>query len=499
MYKCVRVSVKIITFASVLLLRIGTMFYFSDKNNLIKWVVLLGDSAVYALCMYIYVHLFPQNSPQSLVNHIGIGIFIMLMILCLFSIAIPTRIHQRLISLTNVLNRNVIVVFCSQMLFSLLWHVITRHSDNEVVYGTSMMVIALAVLLLKRMCEREALRWLRSKGRNTRLVLLVGSDPANMDIYRAIMSDPATGYRVIGYFGDDESIPYPVDHLGSVQDLLDLIKSDTEEHKIDNVDLKIDEVYCALDYDDIDAIRTIMNFCNRYVMRFCLVPRIQQSLQLRLKPEMIGRGAVYTNYQSPLIYMSNRVLKRTFDIVFSIVVLILLLPFIPIIALIIKMQSPGPVIFKQERTGINGHQFTCYKFRSMNVNSDADTVQATKDDPRKFPFGDFIRRYNIDELPQFWNVLKGDMSIVGPRPHMLKHTEQYAKVVEKYMFRHYAKPGITGYAQVTGSRGEITDLSQMEERVQKDVYYIENWSFWFDLKLIGMTALTMFIHDKKAY
>ena len=458
------ISMKIITFASVLSLLIDAMFYFSDKNNLIKWVVLVGDAAVYALCMYCYVHLFPQNSPQSLVNHIGIGIFIMLMILCLFSISIPTRVHQRLITFPNIFNRNVIVVFCSQMLFSLLWHVITRHSDNEVVYGCSMMLVALTALLIKRMCEREGLRWLRSKGRNTKLVLLVGSDPANMDIYRAIMSDPATGYRVVGYFGDDESIPYPVDHLGSVQDLLDLIKSDTEEHKIDNVDLKIDEVYCALDYDDIDAIRTIMNFCNRYVMRFCLVPRIQQSLQLRLKPEMIGRGAVYTNYQSPLIYMSNRVLKRTFDIVFSLVVLIFMIPFLPIIALIIKLQSPGPVIFKQERTGING-----------------------------------IRRYNIDELPQFLNVLKGDMSVVGPRPHMLKHTEEYAKVVEKYMFRHYAKPGITGYAQVTGSRGEITDLTQMEERVQKDVFYIENWSFWFDIKLIGMTALTMVIHDKKAY
>ena len=157
------------------------------------------------------------------------------------------------------------------------------------------------------------------------------------------------------------------------------------------------------------------------------------------------------------------------------------------------------MLFKQMRTGINGRDFLCYKFRSMHVNDDADKKQATKEDPRKFKFGDFIRRYNIDELPQFWNVLKGDMSVVGPRPHMLAHTEQYAKVVEKYMYRHYAKPGITGYAQVSGFRGETSELWQMEERVKKDIYYIENWSFWFDMKLIYRTVLTMFVHDENAY
>lgn len=475
------------------------MFYFSDKNNLIKWVVLFGDAIVYALCMYAFSRAFPMYTPQSIVNHIGIATFVMLVIFTLFSLVVPTIIHKRKFSFTETVDRNFKVVFCSQMLFSLLWHFITRNSHHEIVYGSVVTLLVFVTFVIKRLCEREFLRWLRSKGRNTRMVLLVGSDPANMEIYRAIMSDPATGYKVIGYFGDDDEIPYPVDHLGKVQDFLDLIRSDSETHKIDGVDLKIDEIYCALDNDDIDAIRTIMNFCNRYVMRFCLVPRIQQSLQLQLKPEMIGGGAVYTNYQSPLIYMSNRVIKRTFDIVFSSIVLILMIPFVPIIAFFIKRESPGPLLFKQMRTGINGRDFLCYKFRSMHVNDDADKKQATKEDPRKFKFGDFIRRYNIDELPQFWNVLKGDMSVVGPRPHMLAHTEQYAKVVEKYMYRHYAKPGITGYAQVTGCRGETTEVWQMEERVKKDIYYIENWSFWFDLKLIYRTVLTMFVHDENAY
>ena len=475
------------------------MFYFSDKNNLIKWVVLFGDAVVYALCMFAFSRVFQMYTTQSIVNHVWIAILVMLVIFTLVSSLVPTIIHKRLFVFTEMVDRNFKVVFCSQMLFSLLWHFITRNSHHEIVFGSVMTLLVFVVFVIKRLCEREFLSWLRSKGRNTRMVLLVGSDPANMEIYRAIMSDPATGYKVIGYFGDEDEIPYPVDHLGKVQDLVDLIRSDSETHKIDGVDLKIDEIYCALDNDDIDAIRTIMNFCNRYVMRFCLVPRIQQSLQLQLKPEMIGGGAVYTNYQSPLIYMSNRVIKRTFDIVFSSIVLILMLPFIPIIAFFIKRESPGPMLFKQMRTGINGRDFLCYKFRSMHVNDDADKKQATKEDPRKFKFGDFIRRYNIDELPQFWNVLKGDMSVVGPRPHMLAHTEQYAKVVEKYMYRHYAKPGITGYAQVSGFRGETSELWQMEERVKKDIYYIENWSFWFDMKLIYRTVLTMFVHDENAY
>jgi putative colanic acid biosynthesis UDP-glucose lipid carrier transferase len=176
-----------------------------------------------------------------------------------------------------------------------------------------------------------------------------------------------------------------------------------------------------------------------------------------------------------------------------------MLPFIPIIAYFIKRQSPGPLFFKQERTGLNGKTFICYKFRSMHVNKDADRVQATKNDPRKFPFGEFIRHTNLDEFPQFYNVLKGDMSIVGPRPHMLAHTKQYSSIIDKYMVRHFSLPGITGYAQVSGCRGETKELWQMEERIKKDIWYIENWSFWLDIKIILKTAVTLIVPDQKAY
>jgi putative colanic acid biosynthesis UDP-glucose lipid carrier transferase len=163
------------------------------------------------------------------------------------------------------------------------------------------------------------------------------------------------------------------------------------------------------------------------------------------------------------------------------------------------MQSPGPLLFRQRRTGMDGKDFWCLKFRSMHVNADSDRVQATKDDPRKFPFGNFMRKTNIDELPQFWNVLRGDMSIVGPRPHMLAHTEQYSALIGKYMVRHFVKPGITGWAQVTGFRGETSELWQMEGRVERDIYYIQHWSIWFDLRIIWMTIKTCFKIDKNAF
>lgn len=170
-----------------------------------------------------------------------------------------------------------------------------------------------------------------------------------------------------------------------------------------------------------------------------------------------------------------------------------------IVFIITKLTMPGPVFFRQKRNGINGEEFYCIKFRSMRVNAQADTLQATKDDPRKTKWGNIMRKTNIDELPQFINVLKGDMSIVGPRPHMLKHTEEYSKLIDKYMMRHFVKPGITGWSQVTGYRGETKELCQMEGRVKGDIYYIEHWSIWLDIYIIYKTVANAIKGDEEAY
>ena len=200
-------------------------------------------------------------------------------------------------------------------------------------------------------------------------------------------------------------------------------------------------------------------------------------------------------------YGADGVLKQLFDFAFSLSVIICLMPLLLLIALIIKLTSRGPVIFSQRRYGLNGQRFMVYKFRSMyvgEINANSDTQQASRNDPRITPIGRFIRRTSIDELPQFFNVLKGEMSVVGPRPHTVAHNEYYRKAVKRYMVRHKVKPGLTGWAQVNGLRGETAQLERMEERIRHDLEYIKGWSPFLDIKIIFMTIMMIF-RDKNAY
>ena len=224
---------------------------------------------------------------------------------------------------------------------------------------------------------------------------------------------------------------------------------------------------------------------------------IYYSLNLSDIVALRGQTVYYSDKSliaSPEHYMSfeQRCIKRAGDLFLSTLALVILSPVFLITALAIKLEDGGPVFYRQERVTFGGRIFEVLKFRSMRVNADADKVQATKDDPRKTKWGNIMRKTNIDELPQFINVLLGDMSIVGPRPHMVKHTEEYGALVDKYMVRHYAKPGITGWAQVTGSRGETSELWMMEERIKKDIWYVENWSLLLDIKIIIKTVTNVF-------
>jgi putative colanic acid biosynthesis UDP-glucose lipid carrier transferase len=258
-----------------------------------------------------------------------------------------------------------------------------------------------------------------------------------------------------------------------------------------------DELYLCVPRSERQTIASISQLCDRQMIKFYYVPPANESFNMQ--SVFIDEIEVFASYASPLEEPLNRLVKRVFDIVVSIIALGITGLLLPVVAIAIKMQSPGPLLFRQRRTGMDGKDFWCLKFRSMHVNADSDRVQATKDDPRKFPFGNFMRKTNIDELPQFWNVLCGDMSIVGPRPHMLAHTKQYSELIGKYMVRHFVKPGITGWAQVTGFRGETSELWQMEGRVERDIYYIQHWSIWLDLRIIWMTAKACFKTDRNAY
>jgi putative colanic acid biosynthesis UDP-glucose lipid carrier transferase len=368
--------------------------------------------------------------------------------------------------------------------------------------GTIFMVVG----LITRLIERLMVKRYRHAGFNTRYVTFVGNDPELLNIYHRLNDDPSMGYHILGYYADGE-MPVSEEEgrtKGGERKALTLNKLGSLKEFLDNMGqpekLKTgDELYVCLSRQDRDIIRRISQFCDHNVIRFYFVPMSVETLGIDMKREFLDNIEIFTTYDNKLERPSNKLIKRIFDIVFSIIFLIPTALIFPFVWLIIKIQSPGPLLFKQARTGIDGQTFNMLKFRSMHVNDDADKLQATKDDPRKYPFGDFMRKTNIDELPQFINVLRGDMSIVGPRPHMLAHTEQYSELIDKYMVRHFVKPGLTGWAQVTGFRGETKELWQMEGRVKRDIWYMEHWSIWLDIRIIWLTFKSMFIHDKNAY
>jgi putative colanic acid biosynthesis UDP-glucose lipid carrier transferase len=427
--------------------------------------------------------------------------------LMLSQMRFSTIVHFRLVGGGDILKRIIGLTVMQSVLAYLLTLVFAYDLPIgwlQYEVGTVFVIL----LLLKRLAERWFVKLYREAGRNTRYVTLVGSDPELVGIFRKLKNDETLGYQMLGYYGDEhlqklideieemekskKREPIRLKRLGSSEELLDAIRHGEE--------LNLgDELYYCVSRIERNKIREVSKYCDQHVVRFFYVPVSVETIGLNLKREMLDDMEVFTTYENPLQNSVNRAVKRVFDIVLSLVFLIPTALIFPFIWIIIKIQSPGPIFFKQKRTGLDGMEFDCLKFRSMHVNADADKLQATKDDPRKYPFGNFMRKANIDELPQFWNVLRGDMSIVGPRPHMLAHTEQYSQLIDKYMVRHFVKPGVTGWAQVTGYRGETKELWQMEGRVKRDIWYMEHWSIWLDIRIIWMTFKTFFVHDKNAY
>ncbi|GAA6528311.1 MAG: undecaprenyl-phosphate glucose phosphotransferase [Prevotella sp.] len=344
-------------------------------------------------------------------------------------------------------------------------------------YGLFFILFSMGHLAGRRML----LAYRRRKGVKHE-VLFVGQSSNLEDLYAAMRDDASYNYCLKGYFADApkedflEGIPY----LGGVSEV---------NAWLDGYPGRISAVYCSLPSARAEEIRQLIECCTYHVVLFYSVPNVRNYLKRKMNMALYGDVPVLYISEIPLNRPVNKFFKRVFDVVVSGMFLLCLFPWIYlIVGAIIKLTMPGPVFFRQRRTGLDGRDFWCYKFRSMKVNDEADSVQATKDDPRKTEFGNFMRHTNIDELPQFWNVFTGTMSIVGPRPHMLSHTKIYSQLISKYMVRHFVKPGITGWAQVTGCRGETHELWQMEERVKKDLWYIENWSFLLDLKIIWLTV-----------
>lgn len=338
------------------------------------------------------------------------------------------------------------------------------------------------LVLVTRVFLMNRLRNFLSKDSNARPILLLGFSQAAINFKAEIENHPEFGLRVAGWFANESN----EELTGNINAAENWIKQNP-----------VSEVYCALQPDDENLLKWL-RLAEGNLLRFRFLPNLGLKNLSNTELQLLGDVPILVTRKEPLEYRHNRLIKRFFDLVFSVLVIVFVFPWLfPMLAVAIKISSKGPLFFTQKRSGLNNQVFNVLKFRTMVVNADADQLQATKNDPRITKVGAFLRKHNLDELPQFFNVLAGQMSVVGPRPHMLNHTAEYRKLIDTFMVRHLIKPGITGLAQSRGLRGETSETESMEKRVRADVYYLENWSLLFDFKIIFHTIWNMIFGGAK--
>ncbi len=347
-------------------------------------------------------------------------------------------------------------------------------------------LLLLLFMMVWRLTLFRGLQILRIKGYNYRRVVIIGFGTIAKQLQEFFDEHPEHGYKFIGFFDD---VNEHASVLGKVDSLDEFLKNNL-----------MDEVYCCLPYLKYGTIKRIISIGEDRLVKVKLITDFRGFAFRNLVLERFEHIPVLNVSSLPLDDRRNQVIKRVFDVVFTFFMAILVFSWLfPVVALAIKLDSRGPVFFKQRRTGKNNEEFWCLKFRTMKINKAADQQQASRHDSRITRVGSFLRKTSLDELPQFLNVISGEMSVVGPRPHMLKHTEEYSKVIGKFMARHFVKPGVTGLAQSKGYRGETKDVIDMKNRVTLDRFYIENWSFRLDIKIIMQTVFELLRGSEKAY
>lgn len=351
----------------------------------------------------------------------------------------------------------------------------------------SRMVILLFALLntifmtCSRVALRKVLRSMRKNGLNIKRMLIVGDNDLALAFSRKIISNPNLGYLIIGFLDNplahSHSGPllHHLSYKGRFDDIEKVIEQDT-----------VDEVMIALDYDQYPVLPALIEACEKSGAKLSIIPFYTKYLPAKPHIDEIEGLPVINIRKIPLDNLLYHSIKRVFDFFASFVLILILSPLLLVAAIAVKASSPGPILYKQERVGLNKKNFMMYKFRSMRVATDGSdkTAWSTKGDPRKTKFGAFIRKYSIDELPQLFNVLEGTMSLVGPRPEIPYHVYNFKEEIPLYMVKHQVRPGITGWAQVNGLRGDTS----IKARIEHDIFYIENWSFFFDLRILIMTV-----------
>lgn len=385
------------------------------------------------------------------------------------------------ITILSLLLRQSFIIFVLLFAYFGFFRIALFSIEDSLKFIISLMFVIGAIKLFSYYLLRQYRSYL---GGNNRKIVIIGNNKSTQQLQSFFRKRKDMGYQVLGVFAEGLST--------GIKDSFDfLVQND------------IDEIYCSMEEVSEEIINKYVIYADEH---YCVLKFIPKSVA------SISSKPLQTDYYEYLPVLSipeislnspiNRSIKRFFDVIFSCSVIIFILSWLtPVLYILIKLESKGPIIYSHKRNGVNYKEFICFKFRSMKLGSGDEFDQVTKEDERVTKIGRFLRRTSMDELPQFFNVLKGDMSIVGPRPHMLSYTKDYAKRIDKYnfVFRHAVKPGITGLAQVKGFRGEVKSDEDIVNRIKYDIFYIENWSILFDLKICLETVVNIIKGQESAY
>ncbi|MDF2188462.1 undecaprenyl-phosphate glucose phosphotransferase [Paraflavitalea sp. CAU 1676] len=397
--------------------------------------------------------------------------------------------HEKHIFSFESLSRLTMRAYFYWLVLVLVYLFFARQFELSRLYIAGALIIFGVLLLLNRFLLLILWSYFKHHPFMERKVMIIGYN--NMAKKLASYLEEGMNTEIVGFCEEAENVNelsnYPI--LDSVSN--SIVAS--RQHQVT-------EIYSTIAPEHNAGIYRLMQDADQACIHFRIIPDLSYFVKRTVHINYLKDIPVLSLRQEPLSDEGNRLRKRCFDIVISLLVTIFLLSWmVPLLGMLICLESGGPIFFKQPRTGRNKKSFNCLKFRSMRENKDAHLKSATVDDNRFTRIGRFMRRHNLDEFPQFINVLKGDMSVVGPRPHMLKHTDDFSRLIDKYMVRQFLKPGITGWAQVHGYRGEIRTVEQIRERVDYDIWYMENWGLWLDVRIMFMTVLHMFTGDKNAF
>jgi len=458
-------------------------------NYLLRYILLITD-VIMLNAVYFLAYFVTEQLGKHLVNEVDVNYVIVCNLIWFFCATFCGLYSlygiRRLERIYRETWRSItfhFVMFTVFLLFS-------RNDD----FSRSFLIIFYGLLSISFLFNRflgTAFQYvLLAKFNVAKKVAVLGSNQTAIRISEYLQKQRTLNFY--GFVGDDSSIYN--EEGGIVSELVSQKFSEAAA-------AGVQDVYVAVAPNRMTEVSALVDEADRQCVRLKFIPDLGGSLASPYTIDYLGgEFPIITLRVEPLEQMKNRFKKRLFDLVFSSLVIIFVLSWLyPLIAILIKWESKGPVLFKQLRSGRNDTPFWCYKFRSMTVNKDSDKVQATKNDARITKIGAFLRRSSLDEMPQFFNVFLGNMSVVGPRPHMLKHTDEYKKIISKFMVRHFLKPGITGWAQVNGFRGETRLVEDMDNRVKYDIYYLENWTTALDVRIIFMTIINAIRGEENAY